>query len=135
METTQGKNNNYSINFSAKNNLNKLSKIDSNIQDLDYEEAIIYDKRSFLKIYWGLWKHVDRKILRETPIERVSLLYGFVSLCGCGNVDVLERQSFISHINRAHYGIVSTSTCLNQPPWNQLVHFVSQMEESDVNLT
>ena len=86
------------------------------------------------------WKHVDRKILRETPIERVPLLDGFFSLCGCRNVDILERQSFISHINRAHYGIVPTSTCLNQPPWTQLVHFVSDEIEdlycrSDVSLT
>ena len=64
VETTQGKNNNYSINFSVKNNLNKLSKIDSNIQDLDYEEAIIYDKRSFLQIYWGFL--IDSQIILGT---------------------------------------------------------------------
>ena len=31
----------------------KFSKIDSDIQDLDYEDALIYDKRSYLRIYWG----------------------------------------------------------------------------------
>ena len=86
------------------------------------------------------WKHVDRIILRETPIERTPLLDGFVSLCGCGNVDILERNSFVSHINRGHYGIVPPSTCLNQPPWIQLVHFVSDEIEdlycrSDASLT
>ena len=37
---------------SAKN-IVQLSKTDSDIQDLNYEEAIIYDKRSYLKMYWS----------------------------------------------------------------------------------
>ena len=35
----------------SKVNINKLSKTDSDIQSLDYEGAIIYDKRPYLKIY------------------------------------------------------------------------------------
>ena len=34
-------------------NLFKLSKNDFDIQELDYEEAIIYDKRSYLRMCWG----------------------------------------------------------------------------------
>ena len=31
----------------------KLSQTDYDLQDMDYEEAIIYDKRSYFKIYWA----------------------------------------------------------------------------------
>ena len=34
------------------------------LQDMDYEEAIIYDKRSFLRIYWGFL--VDTQIILGT---------------------------------------------------------------------
>ena len=37
---------------------------DSDIQDLDYKEAIIYDKRSFLRMYWGYL--VDSQIILGT---------------------------------------------------------------------
>ena len=65
LETIQGKNNNYNIE-SKVNNLNiiKLSKAEFDIQDLDYEEAIIYDKRSFLRMYWGFL--VDSQIILGT---------------------------------------------------------------------
>ena len=38
---------------SNQNALLKLSKTNYELQDFDYEEAIIYDKRSYLKMYWG----------------------------------------------------------------------------------
>ena len=65
METTQGKNNNYYIK-SKVNNVNtiKLTKTDFDIQNLDYEEAIIYDKRSYLRMYWGFL--VDSQIILGT---------------------------------------------------------------------
>ena len=47
-----------------KGNMIKLLKTESDIQDLDYEEAIIYDKRSFLKIYWGFL--IDSQIILGT---------------------------------------------------------------------
>ena len=61
METLQGK-----ANKPQKNKVNaiKLSKTDSNLQDLDYEEAIIYDKRSCLRMYWGFL--VDSQIILGT---------------------------------------------------------------------
>ena len=51
METLKKMNNN-----SIKSKINKKNKIESsnsNIQEFDFEQAIIYDKRSYLKMYWG----------------------------------------------------------------------------------
>ena len=42
----------------------KLSKTESDIQGMDYEEAIIYDKRSCLRMYWGFL--VDSQIILGT---------------------------------------------------------------------
>ena len=42
----------------------KQSESDIEIQDMDYEEAIIYDKRSFIKIYWAFL--VDSQIILGT---------------------------------------------------------------------
>ena len=65
METTQGKNNNYYIKSKVNNvNIIKLTKTDFDIQNLDYEEAIIYDKRSYLRMYWGFL--VDSQIILGT---------------------------------------------------------------------
>ena len=47
-----------------KGNMIKLLKTESDIQDLDYEEAIIYDKRSCLRMYWGFL--VDSQIILRT---------------------------------------------------------------------
>ena len=65
LKTMQGKNINYNIK-SKNNNINiiKLSKTDSDIQDLDYEEAIIYDKRSYFRMYWGFL--IDSQIILGT---------------------------------------------------------------------
>ena len=41
-----------------------LYQTDEDIQDMDYEEAIIYDKRTFLKIYWSFL--VDSQIILGT---------------------------------------------------------------------
>ena len=63
----------------------KFSKIDSDIQDLDYEDALIYDKRSYLRIYWGFL--VDSQIILGTfitenhfdlfPIKLSFLVFNF----------------------------------------------------------
>ena len=42
----------------------KLAKNDSDIQDMDYEEAIIYDNRTYLRMYWGFL--VDSQIILGT---------------------------------------------------------------------
>ena len=42
----------------------RLSKSDSDIQDMDYEEAIIYDKRPFIRMYWGYL--IDTQIILGT---------------------------------------------------------------------
>ena len=65
METIQGTNNNLYIKSKANNlDIIKLAKTDSDKQDLDYEEAIIYDKRSYLRMYWGFL--VDSQIILGT---------------------------------------------------------------------
>ena len=57
METSQAKKNNFYIKYKVnKINIIKLSQTNSDIQDLSYEEAVIYDKRSFLRIYWSFLK-------------------------------------------------------------------------------
>ena len=43
---------------------NNLYQTDEDLQDLDYEEAIIYDKRTFLRIYWSFL--VDSQIILGT---------------------------------------------------------------------
>ena len=43
---------------------NSLSRTDEDLQDMDYEEAIIYDKRTFLRIYWSFL--VDSQIILGT---------------------------------------------------------------------
>ena len=45
-------------------NITTLSKSDSDLQEIDYEEAIIYDKRSFLRMYWGYL--IDSQIILGT---------------------------------------------------------------------
>ena len=65
METSQTKKNNFYIKYKVnKINIIKLSQTNSDIQDLSYEEAIIYDKRSFLRIYWNFL--IDSQIILGT---------------------------------------------------------------------
>ena len=49
-----------------KNNREEINlyQTDEDLQDMDYEEAIIYDKRSFLRIYWSFL--VDTQIILGT---------------------------------------------------------------------
>ena len=42
----------------------KLSRTDYDLQDIDYEEAIIYDKRSYLRMFWGFL--LDSQIILGT---------------------------------------------------------------------
>ena len=65
METLSDKNINNLI-IPKKNNesISKLLKNDSDIQNMDYEEAIIFDKRSILRMYWGFL--VDSQIILGT---------------------------------------------------------------------
>jgi len=50
-----------------KGNITKLEKMISDIHNLDYEEAIIYDKRPYIKIYWGFL--IDSQIILSTFFE------------------------------------------------------------------
>ena len=52
METNQEKNINKNKRRENKD-LIKLSSCDEDLQEMDYEHAIIYDKRSYLRIYWS----------------------------------------------------------------------------------
>ena len=49
--------------FDNNDNAN-LPKTDEELQDMDYEEAIIYDKRSYLKMYWSYL--IDSQIILAT---------------------------------------------------------------------
>ena len=60
METVGGKNK-AKI---KKEDIAKLSNTDADLQDMDYEEAIIYDKRSYLRMYWAYL--VDTQIILGT---------------------------------------------------------------------
>ena len=62
METKQEKNYNYNEDDNI--NIYKYFETYFDIQDLDYEDAILYDKRSFLRIYWGFL--VDSQIILST---------------------------------------------------------------------
>ena len=63
----------------------KFAKIDSDIQELNYEDAVIYDKRSYLRMYWGFL--VDSQIILGTfftennldlfPIKLSFLVFNF----------------------------------------------------------
>ena len=44
--------------------VSKFSKNDDEIQDMDYEEAIIYDKRNYLRIFWSFL--LDSQIILGT---------------------------------------------------------------------
>ena len=44
--------------------INKLSNSDEDIQDMDYEEAIIKDKRSYLRMFWSFL--IDSQIILGT---------------------------------------------------------------------
>ena len=63
----------------------KFSKIDSDIQEFEYEDAVIYDKRSILRMYWGFL--LDSQIILGTfftennldlfPIKLNFLVFNF----------------------------------------------------------
>ena len=63
METIEGKNKNKII--SKKNqDFAKLFKGDDDLQDMNYEKAILYDKRTYLRIYWSFL--LDKQIILGT---------------------------------------------------------------------
>ena len=64
METAAGKKGEENKSIINNKELVQLSKTDSDLQDMDYEEALIYDKRSFLRMYWGFM--VDSQIILST---------------------------------------------------------------------
>ena len=59
--TIGGKNNN---DLKINKDIIKISSSDFDLQDIEYEQAILYDKRSFLKIYWAFL--VDSQIILGT---------------------------------------------------------------------
>ena len=63
METLEYKNKNKS-NLNIFKNLRKLYNGDDNLQNMDYEQAIVYDKRALIKMYWAFL--VDTQIILET---------------------------------------------------------------------
>ena len=53
------------------NKKNKIKYSNSDIQEMDYEKAVIYDKRSYLKIYWGFL--TNSQIILETICNNNNL--------------------------------------------------------------
>ena len=65
METLKDSSDNNIIYSSInKKDIIHISKMNSIVQDLNYKEAIIYDKRSYLKIFWGFL--IDSQIILGT---------------------------------------------------------------------
>ena len=63
IETLEYKNKSKS-NLNIFKNLRKLYNGDDNLQNMDYEQAIVYDKRALIKMYWAFL--VDTQIILET---------------------------------------------------------------------
>ena len=58
-----------------KNNLN-----DTELDDLEYELAIIYDKRTFLQYYWSVLKRNQLLIFTFLPTNDYNLMYAKIAL-------------------------------------------------------
>ena len=61
---TIGDKNQSNIKFKNNRDLIILSKDNDNLQNLAYEQAILYDKRSYFRMYWAFL--VDKQIILET---------------------------------------------------------------------
>ena len=77
METLEYKNKN-KINLKQFKNLRKLSNANDNLQNLDFEQAILYDKRTFIKMYWAFL--VDTQIILETFFTENNLTLFVIKL-------------------------------------------------------
>jgi hypothetical protein len=64
METGGAAKNDINKSKIIKKEITKLSQTDSELQDMDYEEAIIHDKRSYLRMFWAFL--VDTQIILGT---------------------------------------------------------------------
>ena len=64
METISEKKNDINKSYLNKIESKRLLKDDSEIQDMEYEQAIHHDKRSFLRMYWSFL--LERQIILET---------------------------------------------------------------------
>ena len=53
------------------NKLEKLNYLDEELEEMDFEEAIIYDKRTYLKMYWSTL--VDSQIILNTFFSNNNL--------------------------------------------------------------
>ena len=63
METIEEKNKNKII-LRKNQDVIKLLKADDNLQDMNYEQAILYDKRNYFRMYWSFL--VDKQIILGT---------------------------------------------------------------------
>ena len=64
LEILKNKKNNINKSQINKVEMKKLLKNDEEIQDMEYEEAILFDKRSYLRIYWSFL--LESQIILET---------------------------------------------------------------------
>ena len=64
METMSGNKNNFNKINKDKIGLTRLLKNDEEIQDMEYEEAILYDKRTYIRMYWSFL--LESQIILET---------------------------------------------------------------------
>ena len=86
METMSGNKNNFNKINKDKIGLTRLLKNDEEIQDMEYEEAIFHDKRSYLRMYWSF--------LLESQITITNLVKQLI-------------LKILSHIFQRHYIIIN----------------------------
>ena len=53
---------------------------DNELDDLNYEEALIYDKRTYLQYYWALLKQKQLIIFTFFPIGDYNLIFAKIAL-------------------------------------------------------
>ena len=68
-------------NNSLENNNHKIIKFtDTELDDLDFEKAIIYDNRTYLQYYWSILKQSQLILFTFFPIEDYNLVYAKIAL-------------------------------------------------------
>ena len=68
------------------------------------------------------WDPVDVLTKKKIPLQKMPLIDGFASVCGCNGVDY-SRIAFKEHVKDAHRGYIPPLSQINQPPWNVWLYF------------
>ena len=62
------------------NDFRKKKYTDTELEDLDYDLAIIYDKRTFFQYYWSVLKQNQLIIFTFLPMDDFNLIYAKIAL-------------------------------------------------------